>query len=65
MIFFTKDGHIIPGLYCETFENDTSIEDKYLKELKLFWKTDQGCILYKQPAPHDKDVFLKILNKLK
>jgi len=64
MVFFTNDGYLIPGIYCETLANDTSIEDNYFNQLKLFWKTDQGYITYEQPAPHNKDEFLKIVNSL-
>ena len=64
MIFFTNDGHIIPGVYCETLENDNSVEDNYLNDLKTFWDSDKGHIAYEQPAPQSTDEFLRIVDSL-
>jgi len=64
MIFFTIDGHMIPGISCNMLATDDSIEEGYLRELKEFWGTDKGYITFEQPAPHDKDEFLKIVNSL-
>ena len=59
MCFFTNDGKIILGLYCKTLFPDTTIEDKYLKEMETFCESNNGYYCYEEPTTHDSNEFLK------
>ena len=59
MCLFTSDGQIILGVYCETLHPDTTIENKYLKDLMDFCESTNGLILYEEPAPQDTPEFLQ------
>ncbi len=59
MCFFTKDEHLIVGLYCSTDSPDTTIEDIYLEKLQEFCQTKNGYITYEEPAPQDTADFLE------
>ena len=59
MCFFTNDGYVIAGLYCETTFPDTTIEDNLLFDLKKFCKSDSGFITYEEPPPQNAIDFLK------
>jgi hypothetical protein len=59
MCFFTSNGQVILGIYCETKYPDTSIEDKILADLKLFCGNSNAYITYEEPATHDTKEFLE------
>jgi hypothetical protein len=56
MVFYTNDGKMILGLSIE----DESQEQEWLKQLKNFSQSDQGCILYESPPPDNSKEFLKL-----
>lgn len=58
MCFFTNDGHLILGIYCDTMYPETTIEDKILTDLKSFCVSSKGYIGYEEPATHDTKEFL-------
>ena len=62
-LFFTDDGHIILGIYCETKFPNTEIEDKIFKEIKAFCKSNEGYIAYEDSPPHNSVEFRKIIEK--
>ncbi len=64
MCFFTNDGQLIAGLYCETKSPDTTIEERHFMDLKNFCDSDIGYIDYEEPASHDTIEFLKKVKKL-
>jgi len=64
-IFFTDDGHVIMGLYCETKYPDTDIEDKYFKEIKEFCGSEEGYITYEDTPPHNSKEFREKLKSTK
>jgi hypothetical protein len=51
MLFFTSDGNIIAGLFCNALENDSKIENDFLFKLKAFCKSERGYIDYENPPP--------------
>jgi len=59
MCFFTNDGNIIIGVYCDTAYPDTTIEKQYLAELKDFCKSQHGYITYEETAPDNTPDFLE------
>jgi len=59
MCFFTNNGHLILGIYCETMFPDTTIEDKVFGDLKEFCGNSKGYITYEEPATHDTNEFLE------
>jgi hypothetical protein len=63
MCFFTNDGQLIVGLSCQTKHPDTSIEDKYFKDLQNFCNSDMGYITYEEPAIHNATEFLDKVEK--
>jgi hypothetical protein len=63
MCFFTNDGRLIAGLYCETKCPDTTIEERHFKALQKFCKSNIGYITYEDPAPHDTMKFLEQIEK--
>jgi hypothetical protein len=63
MLFFTHDGKLIIGLYCDTLKNDSKIEDDYLAQLKGFSKSKFGYITYEQVPEMDTGKFLKMVKK--
>lgn len=56
--FFTTDGKIIAGLHCAVKASDSSIEERYFKELTTYCNSTIGYITYEEPAPHDTQEFL-------
>lgn len=58
MCLFTSDGQVILGIFCESLYPDTSIEDRYFKELKEFCGSSVGLIEYETPAARDTEEFL-------
>jgi hypothetical protein len=60
MCLYTDDGHLIAGLFCESRFPDNSIEIALLAELKTFWKSEKGIILYQEPAPRTTKKFMDI-----
>ena len=48
-LFFTNDGYLIVGIYCETKYPNTEIEDNALLALKRFCNSDEGYITYETP----------------
>lgn len=59
MCFFTNNGHLILGLYCDTMYPDTTIEDKVFADLRSFCGNSDGYITYEEPATHDTTEFLE------
>lgn len=59
MCLYTSDGKVIAGIFCESKLPDTSIEDSYLRQLLKHFNTQEGIILYKEPAPRTTADFLK------
>ncbi len=59
MCFYTNDGHLIIGLYCETMYPNTAIEDKIMTELKIFCNDSRGYISYEEPAANNTLEFLE------
>jgi len=60
MLFFTENGKLIIGLYCDTLRDDSRIEDHYLIRLKEFSKSKFGYITYEQIPEIDTDKFIQI-----
>ena len=56
-LFFTDDGFLICGLYCDTRHPDTMIEDDYFKQLREFCGSDEGYITYENPAVQNSLAF--------
>lgn len=59
MCFFTSDGQLIVGIFCESLFPDTHIEDTYFKALQQFCNSTQGLIEYETPAAEDTEAFLQ------
>ena len=59
MCFFTDNGQIILGIYCNTMYPDTTIEDKVLVDLKSFCDNSNGYITYEEPATIEISKFLE------
>ncbi|MEL6561588.1 MAG: hypothetical protein AAFQ94_25595 [Bacteroidota bacterium] len=64
-IFFTDDGYVIIGLYCETKYPVTDIEDKYFKEIKEFCESDEGYITYEDTPSHNSEEFMEKVKSMK
>ncbi|GET24152.1 hypothetical protein [Prolixibacter sp. NT017] len=65
-IFFTDDGYVIMGIFCETKYPNTEIEDKIFKEIKEFCGNDEGYITYEDTPPHNSKEFrekIKLIEK--
>jgi hypothetical protein len=58
MCLFTSDGQVILGIFCESLYPDTSIEERYFKELQEFCGSTTGLIEYETPAAKDVAEFL-------
>jgi hypothetical protein len=63
MLFFTEDGKLIIGLYCDTLKNDSKIEDDYLIQLKEFSKSKFGYIAYEEITEMNTYGFMKMVEK--
>ena len=61
MCFFTDDGKIIFGLYCNTKYENTEIEDHILTKMKKFIGSEVGLITYEEPAPHNSKEFHRMV----
>ena len=59
MCFFTNDGQVILGLYCDTMYPDTSIEDNVFADLTSFCESSNGYITYEEPTTHNTTEFLE------
>ncbi len=59
MCFFTNNGQVILGIYCDTMFPNTTIEDKVFEALKNFCGSSNGFITYEEAAPHDTTQFLE------
>jgi hypothetical protein len=57
MIFFTDDGYVIMGIYCETKYPNTEIEDNIFKDIKEFCGSEEGYITYENPPPCNSKEF--------
>lgn len=63
MLFFTEDGKLIIGLYCDTLKNDSKIEANYLAQLKEFSKSKFGYIAYEEITEMNTYGFMKMVEK--
>ena len=54
-LFFTRDGQVILGVYCETMHPNTTIEDRFFSELKEFTGEERGFIGYEEEMPFDSE----------
>jgi hypothetical protein len=61
MCLFMNDGAVLYGLATESLFPDTSIEDQLLQQLMNFCNSQQGLILYEEPAPRTTHVFLYMI----
>lgn len=59
MCLFTSDGQVILGIFSESLYPDTSIEDRYFKDLQEFCGSTTGLIEYETPAAKDTEEFLR------
>jgi hypothetical protein len=59
MCFYTSDGQLIAGIFCESQYPDTRIEEGYLQKLQQFCNSTQGLIEYETPAAEDTQPFLE------
>lgn len=59
MCFFTNNGQLILGIYCDTMYPDTTIEDKVFADLKNYCGNSNGYITYEEPSTHDTTEFLE------
>jgi hypothetical protein len=63
MCIYLENEGMIFGLFCESHYPDISIEYRLLSELKAFCRSENGLILYKEPAPRSRSQFLEKLEK--
>lgn len=63
-LFFTDDGNVIFGIYCETKYPNTTIEDGFFSELKKFCQSNEGYITYEDTPPQNSQDFRKRLIRL-
>lgn len=67
MIFYTKDGNMIFGISRDTDTSgnlNTDNEDKCLKEMKDYFKTELGYIHYENPPATTYHQFIEIVANL-
>lgn len=68
MIFYTSDGNMILGISRNADMSgnlNTENEDECLKEMKKYFKTENGYIHYENPPADSYDEFVAIVNELK
>jgi hypothetical protein len=68
MIFYTKDGNMILGISRNvdiSGKLNTDNEDKCLKEMKGYFKTELGYIHYENPPAYTYHEFITIVENLK
>jgi hypothetical protein len=59
MCFYTSDGQLIVGVFCESLFPETRIEEGYLQKLQQFCNSTYGLIEYETPAAEDTQPFLE------
>ena len=64
-LFFTNDGYLIVGIYCETKYPNTEIEDNVLLALKRFCNSDEGYITYETSPPLNSVAFTENVKNFK
>ena len=62
-IFFTSDGCVVYGVYCETKYPNTEIEDRYLRLIMEFCKSELGYIAYEDNPPLNRVEFIAAVEK--
>jgi hypothetical protein len=62
MVFPTSDGEMIYGLSCDA--KDPKIADKLLDAMKLFLKSEIGCIAIEEPPPESAQGFKELVESL-
>lgn len=65
MCFFTNNGHLILGIYCDTMFPDTTIEDNVFEDLKKFCGNSDGYVTYEEPATQDTNEFIERVKRMK
>lgn len=67
MIFYTRDGYMIFGISRNADMSgnlNTANEDKCLRSMKEYFKTEMGYIDYENPPTETYTEFVEIVNKL-
>jgi hypothetical protein len=57
-LFFTNDGFVVIGIYCETMYPNTDIEDRFYKQLTEFSGSEIGYITYEDTPPFNSQEFI-------
>lgn len=63
-LYFTRDGYMVLGVYCETMYPNTTIEDRFFSELKEFTGEEQGFIGYEEDMPFDSEAFKQRMKRV-